>query len=115
MPEEMQSQNTSDAPKGTKSANPLAFLSYIGFLLLIPLLVAKNDEFVKFHVKQGITLLIAEVITWFIFLIPVIGWTIGWLASICCFILSILGIVNVLKAEKKPLPLIGKYAGNWKI
>jgi len=115
MPEEMQSQVTSEAPKETKSTNPLAFLSYIGLLFLIPMLVAKDDEFVKFHVKQGITLFIAEVITWFIWLIPVIGLIIGWLASICWLILSILGIVNVLKAEKKPLPLIGKFANNWKI
>jgi len=35
----------------------LAWLSYLGILLLIPLLVNRENEYSKFHVKQGIVLL----------------------------------------------------------
>jgi len=90
------------APSG-KKANPIAILSYIGVLFLIPLLVAKNDEFAVFHAKQGMTLFIAEIITWVIALIPFIGWIIAPIAWIVWIVFSILGIVNVLKGEKSML------------
>jgi len=97
-----------------KKGNPVAILSYIGILFIIPLLAAKDDEFVKFHVKQGITLFIAEVITSFIWVIPILGWVVGFGAGIFWFILFILGVINVLKGEKKPLPLIGKFGERFK-
>lgn len=101
--------------KPEEKANPLAILSYLGILFLVPLLVAKDDEFVKFHVKQGITLFIAEIITVIISMIPLIGWLISLIGWICWLILIILGIINVLQGKKSPLPVIGKFAENWKI
>ncbi len=111
--EETTASTGSSSP--AKKANPIAILSYIGILFLIPLLAAKDDQFAVFHAKQGMTLFIAEIITWGIALIPFIGWIIALIAWIVWIIFSILGIVNVLKGEKKELPLIGKYAKNWKI
>lgn len=35
----------------------IAWLSYLGLLLLVPLFARKNSEYCKFHVKQGATLL----------------------------------------------------------
>ena len=101
--------------KTENKINPLNILCYFGILLIIPWMMAKDDEFVKFHVKQGLTLLIAEIITAIIGVIPVIGWTISTIAWIVWLVLSIMGIINVLKGEEKPLPLIGKFAENWKI
>lgn len=98
-----------------KKSNLIALLSYFGILFIVPLLVAREDEFVKFHVKQGITLFIAIIITSAIMIIPVIGWIIGGIASIIWLILAILGIINVLTGKTTQLPLIGKYAENWKI
>ncbi|MDD2678046.1 MAG: DUF4870 domain-containing protein [Candidatus Paceibacterota bacterium] len=112
---EQKAENQTAQKEEIKKVNPLAVLSYIGILFLIPLLTAKEDEFAKFHVKQGITLCIAEVITWAITMIPVIGWIIGWIMNIVWVVLSVMGIINVLKGEKKELPIIGKYASNWKI
>lgn len=85
----------------------MAVLCYFGILVLIPLLTdAKNDPFVKFHIKQGLVLLIAYVVGCFIFWIPVIGWLL-WL---CVFVLFIIGLVNAATGKQTPLPIIGKYA-----
>jgi len=95
--------------------NPLAVLWYIGILVLIPLLVEKEDEVVKFHTKQGLALFICEVITLLVSWFPIIGWLFGFAGWILWVILSLLGIINVLRGKKTPLPLIGGLAERFKI
>ncbi len=97
------------------STNAIAVLSYLGILLIIPLLVAKDNQFVKFHIKQGLVLLIAAIAISFIAWIPILGWLVGFIGWIVCLILAIMGIVNVLGGKKKQLPLIGKFADKFKI
>lgn len=91
----------------------MAIIAYIAFF--IPLLTdAKNDPFVKFHVKQGLVLFIGWVV------LGVIGsfaWGLGPIISLLDLGLSILmliGILSAAKGEEKPLPLIGQYAEQFK-
>ena len=79
-----------------------ALLGYLGVLCLIPLLGRKESEFAQFHAKQGLVLLIGWVVSWF----PVFGWAIGIIA----FVLSIMGIINVLSGKKEKLPIVGDLA-----
>lgn len=84
----------------------MAYLAYIIFF--IPLLTdAKNDPFVKYHVKQGLILVIAHVILAVINIIPILGQIIWMVGVIFLFVCWILGLINVSKGQKKPLPLIG--------
>ena len=88
----------------------MSILSYIGILVLIPLLSAKNNEIVKFHVRQGLVLLVLEVAIWIIsemvwILNPILN-----IVEIVIVILSIVGIVNVLHKKQVALPLIGQFA-----
>ena len=92
-----------------------AILSYIGILFLIPLLACKDNAFAQFHAKQGLVLFIAEIATVMISWIPVIGWIVGMICWIMWLVLSIIGIVNVLNGKKERLPVIGKFADNFKI
>lgn len=92
----------------------MAVIAYI--LFLIPLLTdAKDDPFVKFHLKQAMLLVILTIITSVVSTaIPVIGWFFIWpIASIFFLVLWIIGIVNAVNKEKKELPVIGKYAEQW--
>ncbi len=95
--------------------NILAALSYVWVLFIIPLVMAKDDPFVKFHVKQGIVLFIAEVVIWVVWMIPLLGWVIGWIGNLVALILAIKGIMNVLQGKEEELPLVGKYAQNFRI
>jgi uncharacterized membrane protein len=114
MEEKTREQTLTTEAKEEKGTNPIAIFSYIGILFLIPLLVAKDDEFVKFHVKQGITLFLTWMIITFVWIIPIVGWLIGFVGTIFCIVATILGIVNVLRGKKNPLPLIGRFASFWK-
>ena len=103
---------SSTPPGQTPSDNKvMAILAYLGILLVIPFLTGSHkDPFVKFHLKQGLVLLIAEVIASAIAGMAVLGWTLSpliWLGSV---ILSILGIINVVNHQMKELPLIGSLA-----
>ncbi len=107
----------------------MCILAYLGILVLIPMFVspAKDSRFVRFHVNQGIILLIA-CIGWVIVdsvimaLLRAVLWsglsawrfyttfgTILNLVYILFTILAIIGIINALNGKAKELPVIGKY------
>ena len=93
----------------------MGVLSYIGPLVLIPLIVAKDDPFVKFHVKQGLVLLAIEIIVYILgmlFLWQV--WVLLRLINLATLILSIIGIINVVQNREKALPLIGHLSSYFK-
>jgi len=92
----------------------MAIVAYI--LFFIPLLTeAKKDPFVKYHVKQGLVLFIAWIITIIVGYFPVIGWFLAPLMSLALLILLIIGILSAAKGEQKELPIIGQYAEKFKI
>ena len=107
----MAEEEKSSAGSGEKNTG-MAALSYLGILVLVPLLTeAKKDPFVKFHAKQGLVLLICWVIGGFVIWIPFVGWLIG----LGILVLAIIGIVGALGGSQKPLPVIGSYAEKIKI
>ncbi|MFO7611222.1 MAG: hypothetical protein R6W99_01875 [Clostridia bacterium] len=86
----------------------MAVLCYLWILWIVPLLTEhKNDPFVKFHINQGIILTIFSVIIGLIGYIPVIGGVISWIGGIALLILAIMGIINAVNMQEKPLPVIG--------
>lgn len=99
--------------QSSKKNTGMAVIAYIIFFL--PLLTdAKNDPFVKYHVKQGLVLFIGYIIEIFIGRIPFFGWIISPLLGIFLFILFIIGIINAVGGKEKPLPVIGSFAQNFK-
>ncbi|HEX4104051.1 MAG TPA: DUF4870 domain-containing protein [Candidatus Paceibacterota bacterium] len=96
------------------SKNMMAIFAYLWILIVIPFLTeTRKEPFVKFHLKQGLALIIFDVIGWIVAFaigwIPVLGWLIVWLWWIVSLVLVIIGIVNVLNGQEKELPIVGKY------
>ena len=96
----------------------MAIFAYLWILIVIPFLTdAKNDPFVKYHLKQGLALLLFDVIGWAVAVgigwFPVIGWLIVWLWWLASIILVIVGIMNVLGGQEKELPWIGQYGSKF--
>ena len=103
----------------------MAVLAYVGILVLIPILAAKESKFARFHANQGLILLITGVA--FSIFVPVVikivafisyvlagivGIALGIalvLAWLLLFVLAIIGIINAVKGEFKQLPLIGQF------
>lgn len=87
----------------------MAVLSYIGPLVIIPYFTVKGDSFVKFHIKQGIVLLIVWIIIWFTGMVLWQFWMIMNLLNLLAFILMVIGIINVLQGRERNLPFVGKF------
>ena len=112
--EQKTNENPQPEKKTDSGVNPLAIISYIGPLCLIPYLSKEKDDFVSFHAKQGLVLFIAEVATWAIaWVFPFLGFLMN-LVSLAWLVFSIIGIINVVHKEKKQLPVIGSFAGKIK-
>lgn len=76
----------------------LAALSYVWFVSVIMLVIRRDDDFIKFHAKQGLVLLIAHVV----FVIPVLGWIVGffvWLGMIA-------GFAQAWQGKKYEIPVV---------
>jgi uncharacterized membrane protein len=63
----------------------------------------------KFHVKQGLVLLIAELINGAIWGIPFIGEVIAPIINLGLIILIIIGVINVANEKNSELPIIGQF------
>jgi uncharacterized membrane protein len=89
-------------------------LAYLSFLCFVPIIVAKESPFAKYHANQGLVLFIAEVaaiiITSAFVFIPFIGIIVYFLhviLSLVFLVVSILGIINAAAGKCVPLPIIG--------
>lgn len=93
--------------------------AYFGLLILIPVFAAKGSRFARYHINQGLVMLISGVAVavgigllsaiflsisvWLYSLIAVL-WAAWWVALV---VLAILGVVNAASGRTKPLPVIG--------
>lgn len=84
----------------------LAFLSYVSVGCFLPFIITPDDEFAKFHGKQGILLFVMSVI------IDILGGikSIAFVLGAFRLYLMYVGIKNVFCDRMEKLPYIGKYA-----
>jgi uncharacterized membrane protein len=96
-------------PKDVQDNKIMAAISYLGILVLIPLLVQKNSKFTQEHAKQGLVLLIAEIIGSVIAMIPILGWLLAPFIGIIFMIVAIVALIKCLMGEFWEIPVIGAY------
>ncbi|MEY4722687.1 MAG: hypothetical protein RLZZ324_200, partial [Candidatus Parcubacteria bacterium] len=90
----------------------MAMLSYLGILFLIPLLMDKHhDEFVLFHLRQGIVMFALEVLASMLF------WNrnAGDMLTFALIVVSLVAAYRTYKSEKWVLPIVGQYAQRIKL
>ena len=99
----------------------MGVLSYLGILVLIPLLAGdKRSEYVKHHANQGLVLFILSSLVdlvegeWVWGLHSIIhfgGGIFSWIFDIlglAFLVLMVMGIVAACRGERRELPFIGK-------
>lgn len=101
-------------------------LAYLGILVIIPIVAAKDSPFARYHANQGLILLLCWVGLTIITVVVgiILGLALGMLGldmlaglfgvginvlHILMVILMIIGIINAAQGQCKPLPVIGKY------
>lgn len=113
-PEPPPSQPT---PSGGGSNNTLMLvLAYLWLLALVPLLVEKDDAELQWHAKNGLCILVAEVIVWialtiigFIPILNLAGCVLGPAAFLAALVIRIMAIVKATKGERFILKGVSDY------
>lgn len=80
-----------------------AALSYLSFLFVLPYFVTPEDEFAKYHAKQGMKLFVFNIVS------DVLGALtgVGWVLTLLRFYFIYKGMSNSFQGTKEPLPWIG--------
>lgn len=84
-----------------------SIFAYLGLIFWLIGFLAGDKEGAKFHLNQGLVLILGNVIAGVVAVIPVVGAFVGCILSIAILVFAIMGIVSACKDEEKPLPLIG--------
>lgn len=89
-----------------------AALSYLGVLVLIPLLTQRNDSFVRFHAQQGLVILVG-----FILAVAAAQWipVIGTLLFLLLLIVDVIGLLQALMGRWWKIPIVGDIANKFKV
>lgn len=97
-----------------ENSKVVAVLSYIliGIIWYFVDEKMQKNTFVKFHVKQGLVLLITSVVIWAVgSAIPVLGWFIILpIGHLLVLVLAIIGMITAAQGKTQKLWLIGQFA-----
>lgn len=91
-------------------------LSLIGLPFFLVPLIMRNNEFSLYHAKQTLVIWLAGIavsLVGSILSVVCIGIIIllgGW---IFLLVLAVMGLMNAIKGEAKPVPAIGKWGEDW--
>lgn len=85
---------------------PVAALSYLWLLCLVPFVLRRGNAYVHYHAKQGVALLAVELVGSALLVVPYLNWlvAVGLLAMVA------IGLANALTGRAAPLPVIGRVA-----
>ena len=88
-----------------------AVLAYFSVLCICLFPLAKKDSFVKFHVKQGMILALAEFVFCLFVFLPLIGDLLFSCGMMLCCVFSIAGVIKVFLKEQWEMPIIHDLTG----
>ncbi len=86
----------------------MAVLCYLGILILVPAISGNKSPYVKFHMNQGLLLLIGQLAVGLLsYLLPSILFFIPTIAWVALLVFWIIGLVNAGSGKYQRLPLVG--------
>lgn len=101
-----------DGTTGVSERGLMAALSYVGVLVLVPLLLRRDNPFVVFHAKQGLVVLLGFIVSllaaqW----IAVVGSTL----FLVLLVLDVIALVQALLGRRWRIPGISYLADRFQI
>lgn len=92
-------------PSDIEANKLFAILAYLGPLVFVPIFAARNSKFAKFHANNGLVIFIVWILSNILRVIPIVKHFV-WIISILIAIVDIIGLVQAIKGEAKPMPVI---------
>lgn len=102
---------------GSSQNRGMAVIAYFGPLIVIPFLSgAKSDPYVRFHLGQGLALILASLGYWIasviLSFVPIVGFFLIFITmavNLGIFVLFVMGVINAASGKTQELPLIGGF------
>lgn len=90
----------------------MAALSYVGVLVFVPLLMRKDDPFVRWHVQQGLVLLAGIILA-----LLAAAWiaAVGNVLFLLLLVVDLIALVQALLGRRWKIPGIGQLAEQFRI
>lgn len=98
-----------DEEREVEEGRAAALLAYVPFMCFVPLLKMRHNRFALRHGKQGLILLLVELLA-LIFYIPFVSRHFWASVLILSLLVSLYGLVQVLQGRDWKLPLLGDLA-----
>lgn len=98
----------------------VAALSYVLFFFIVPLRVAPESPYARYHANQGVVLFIVSVAAWIVaamilgalFFVPssyLLERLLLGVVDLGVLVFMVIGIANAIQGKAKPLPFIGQF------
>ncbi len=88
-----------------KTTGWVSYLTWIGWFIAY---ATGDKEGAKFHLNQSLLVNIGFLLGWVVMFIPILGWVVGGLWIVFCFVCWILGLIAALNEEEKEIPFFGQ-------
>ena len=90
----------------------MAALAYVGFLVLVPLFVSRDDKYVLWHTKQGLVLLAGLILA-----VIAAQWiaVIGNILFLILLLVDVAALIQALSGRWWKIPVIGDIADKFKM
>lgn len=95
-----------------KTAGIVSYLWWIGLIIVI-LTNKEKSEYVSFHMRQSLGLILCSLVIGLIAGTSTIGAMIGYAGGVVILILWIIAFIGALNGEKKLIPVIGERFQDW--
>ncbi len=104
--------NTTQVSEG-KTIAAVAYLTLIGLIIAFVMNNDKKNAFAAYHIKQSLGLALTGLALGLIGMIPILGWIINIIGIFVLLFMWIMGLVNALNGQEKPVPILGDKYMEW--
>lgn len=103
-------ENTNNQGKNTAI---IAYITIIGLIIAFVMNNDKKEKFASYHIRQSLGITCVALGLSVIAVIPILGWIISFLGFFLVLVLWIMGLINALSGNEKPVPVLGKKFEKW--
>jgi uncharacterized membrane protein len=106
-------ENNNTTVNEGKTIAIIAYITLIGLIIAFVMNNDKKNSFANYHIKQSLGLALTGLALGLIGMIPILGWIINFLGIFMLLFMWIMGLVNAINGQEKPVPIFGKNYLEW--
>ena len=107
------SVSTDSATTEDKTTAIVCYLTLIGFIVAVIIHGNNKTRLGAYHLRQALGLMLSFIAVGFCWVVPIIGWIVGYCAWLALIVLWVIGLLSAINGQQKPVPLLGEHFQKW--